>query len=149
MAYNNNSWEGFDGSQIVYDDAKEKKYQRTIWLVLAVIAGLIFISLLVKHTNEFSMKTKGNYIDAEYYEYNQHHLARYCDQDGVIHNYELDSYTPVLDGETVRLYYKENIDKAVPANTWYYWTRYYIFFGVMLGISLWRLIRIYHPVKHS
>ena len=35
MAYNNNSWEGFDGSQIVYDDAKEKKYQRTIWLVLA------------------------------------------------------------------------------------------------------------------
>ena len=95
------------------------------------------------------MKTKGNYIDAEYYEYNQHRLARYCDQDGVIHNYELDSYTPVLNGEIVRLYYKDNIDKAVPANTWYYWTRYYIFFGVMLGISLWRLIRIYHPVKHS
>ena len=24
MAYNNNSWEGFDGSQIVYDDAKKR-----------------------------------------------------------------------------------------------------------------------------
>lgn len=149
MAYEGNPWEGFDGQQVVYDDMKDKKYQRTIWIVISAIAGLILLSLVIKNIEEIHRKTHCNYIDAEYYEYNQHKLARYCDEENLVHNYKLSGYSPVINDNLVRLYYEDDIDQAIPANTWLYWTKYYVFFSAMFGISLWRLILIYHPKKHS
>lgn len=140
-------WDGFDGTTRVYDDRKEKKYQRTVWLVLAVIAGGILVSLAAHHIGELRLISSANRIDARYYEEGAYRTAVYTDETGKEFRYTVGGYVS-HDGDRISLYYREDIRAAVPVSSWGWWTFQYIFFGVVFSGSLWRLIRIYRPRQH-
>lgn len=140
-------WEGFDTASVVYDDRKEKKYQRTVWLVLNVIAGAILISLVWHHIGDLRLIGSANMIEARYEEHGAQKTAEYMDENGRVHKYAVGDYA-AHDGDRICLYYREDIRKAAPVSSGGWWIFQYLFFGAVFGVSLWRLIRIYHPKSH-
>lgn len=140
-------WEGFDAAGTVYNDKEEKKYQRTVWLVLAILAGGILISLVCRHIGDLRLIGSANMIEAKYEERGAQRIAEYTDENGRVYKYALGAYA-AHDGDSIRLYYGEDIRQAVPVSSWGWWIFQYLFFGAVFGVSLWRLVRIYHPKRH-
>lgn len=128
-------------------DKKEKKKYGIIrlWVILAVISFMILVSLAFGHTNELSMRLWAHSIEAEYIEEGNRIEARYVDELGTLHTYNLSSYSPVHDGDKITLYYTSNIDDVQPENKMTSWLMYYLFFGAIFGVSMWQI----HKYGHS
>lgn len=128
-------------------DKKDKKKYRVIrlWVILAIISFMILISLTFAHTNELTVRNWGHSIEAEYIENGNYRGARYVDEQGTLHTYDLSSYSPVHDGDKITLYYTNNIDDVQPENSLLSWLLYYLFFGAVFGVSMWQI----HKFGHS
>ncbi len=144
-----NMWDGFDGREIVYDDKKEKSYHSRIWIVFLVIGVLMFISLFGRLGSEILLRMNGNTIEADYCKDAAKTYARVYDEDGKLYTINLAQFfTPVHDGDKITLYYYDDIIKARPMSSMSAWVGYFGFFGLMLGISIWRLYAIWKPKSH-
>lgn len=142
-----NAYDGFDNSCSVhsYDEKKEKWYEASIWVCIAVISGMILLYTIVEHSCEIYRMYWGKCVEAYYDE--DRRIAVYTDQEGKEYKLTLGSYEPVYEGNTVKLYYTESIINARPANTMISWLRYYAFFGTLFGLSIWRIVKTYKK-KH-
>lgn len=144
-----NLWDGFDGREIVYDDKKEKAYHSRIWVVLGGIAALILLSLFYQLGKEIVLRINGNKVEAEYYEDALKSYAVFYDENEEKYSVNLSQFfTPVHEGEKITLYYYEDIMEARPMSKPSAWLGYFGFFGVILGVSLWRLRAIWRPKSH-
>lgn len=140
------SFDGFDGAEVVYDDRKEKQYQSRIWVLLLLIAGLMLLSFVFKLGEELVYKIRGTAIEAEYNETTAKNYARYCDENGKWYTYDMaDFFAPKAEGDKIVLYYISDLEDARPMSAASAWLYCFGFFGVIFGISVWRLYRIWHP----
>ncbi len=138
------AWEGFDGREVVYNEKEEKKYESTVWKYLLGVAIIMLLIVVFKHVEEIRLYTKGHCIEAVYMKNgNGTEVARYINEDNRLQIFDITGMNAVHDGERVKLYYMENINTATPMTRWTEWALYYIFFGVLLCVSLWRIFRVY------
>lgn len=139
--------DGFDAGEYVFDERAEKRYHARIWIVIAacMAAGLLWGIFL--HVKEISLKLHGNCIIAEYDAEKMH--ARYQDENGRVYLYGLGSYYPAYEGDSVRLYYRQNINDAVPATAPVFWLEAYALLGGIMGFCIWRIVRIYKKKSFS
>lgn len=141
----NNEWDGFDGQIAHYDDKKEKKYQSGIWLCLGLIGLVIIVSLIVRQVKDFIVTVDYLCVEAEYV---GDGYAKYCLEDGVTKYYPIPSY-PVKerDGKML-LYYQPGSNYVTHIATFSSWIIYYIFFGIITGISFYKIWTIYFGKRH-
>ena len=138
MKYNfGDSWDGFDAKEYVYDEHKEKKWRTGIWKILFCLMALIILYIITNHIDEIRLVKEGTMIEAEYDAKNS--VARYWDENGLLHTYNLSSYYPEYEGNVVRLYYTDSLNYARPRNTLSSRIFLYCFFGVILALSVWRI----------
>lgn len=128
---------------------KQKNARGGIWVITAIVSFLLFASFVFNHVNEISMKKLGHEIQAEYREDGKRITAVYTDEAGNTYTYDLSSYYPVHDGESITLYYLMKVEEARPANTLVSWIGYYALFGLIFAGSLWRLKAIDGPKKFN
>ena len=57
--------------------------------------------------------------------------------------YDVSGMSAVHEDSQIQLYYLENIQDAIPKTKWQQWALYYGFFGILLGISVWRIVKVY------
>lgn len=139
--YVRDEWDGFDTSNHVYDDKKEKSFQARIWICLAVVMGVVLLVVTSNLITEIKVLSHGTAIIAEVQEDGR--AAKYVDEDGKYYAYNLSSYYPKYDGDAVTLYYIDDIHEARPQNTLISWIGHYAFFGISLGVCVWRIMKIY------
>lgn len=140
-------WEGFDGCQKHYDDKKEKHYQAKIWWCLGVIGVGILISIMVRQVKDLVITQTYQCVEAEYFG-NTGDRVHYFTEEGVELFYVLPGHSVKEKDGKVLLYYEEDMRYATAIDTFEAWLPYYIFFGVMSAISIWRLWRVYFGKKH-
>lgn len=138
------AWEGFDGQEITYDEKKEKRHEASLWFYLMGAAVVILCVVLHHHISEIVTVHTGTCIEAEYSVLgNGNEVATYYDAEGKAHFFNISGMNAKLEGETVRLYYTDNIRDAITRVPWHERLFHYSFFGVIFGISLWRILKIY------
>ncbi len=127
----------------VQTEQQEKSYEARIWWALWAIA-LIALAYTVWHqVREYDLVHNGQCIEAEYYVYNGQELAKYLDQDNRYHSYNVSGFDAVHDEQTIKLYYKDNINFAEPRRRFRSWLfSYLLFVPAFAGCSL-RLHKIY------
>lgn len=139
-----NAWDGFDRGEYIYEDKSEKKYQSSIWKILAVISAISLIVLAADHIRALQVIRNGNSITAEYYEEsNGRQKAVYYDEDGNMYMYNFENAYAVHDKDSIVLYYENDIRKVTPKMVWWTWAGRYALFGILFAISFWRIMKIY------
>lgn len=143
-----NEFDGFDGtdSSKPYNDKKEKHFQADIWFLLAGLSFLIFASSCYLHIKERHLINDGICIEAEYHAPTM--TATYFDENGKYHHFDISGFAPVVDGDTIRLYYMQDIAKASPENTSSSWIGIHLFFIVLFAFSMWRILAVYRKKSH-
>lgn len=139
--YNVDLLDGFDGREIVYDERKEKSYHARIWWTLFIVAVLILLRGLMFHIDEIKLQHGGRQIVAEYNESTAQ--AVYRGEDGSYHQYDISGFTAEHDGDTITLYYEDEVGYAEPVHTIGFWIKTYLIFGVASLFCSWRLWSIY------
>lgn len=138
--------DGFDAKECVYDEKKEKRYHAGIWACLIFCAALILIRAVSYHVEEIIMVSRNSYLEAQYNEKSMQ--AYYIDESGRWRQYDISGFAPVHEGESIRLYYEENIEEAQPVNSLSFWLFVYALTGGISAFALWRILRIYRKKKH-
>lgn len=142
-------WDGFDNTESVYDDRKEKQFHSRIWVVLVLVAGGMLLSLFWQLGKDLVYKTRGTAIVADYEKDATKCYARYYDEDRNLYTYNMsDFFAPKADGDKIVLYYLTDLTEVRPMSLLSVWLVYFSFFSVMFGICIWRLYRIWHPKTH-
>ena len=137
--------DGYDSSQVVYDEKQEKKYHAGIWICIAFCMGLVLIRGIVFHIEEIYQVASWQCIEADYNEETMY--ATYKDADGVWYQYNVSGLSPVHDGNKIKLYYEEDMRAAEPVSTLSFWLGAYALLGGLIGFSVWRIVRIYKGKK--
>lgn len=140
--YMGESWDGFDGRAQAYDEKEEKKWHSGIWKLIACLSALMIIYIFVNHMKDLLLVQQGICIEAEYDE--TKNLARYVDENGQVYVYsDLYNYDFKSEDGHLKLYYRYNIHAARPRNVLMSYVKYYVFFGILFGISAWKIWKIY------
>lgn len=138
MKYNlGDSWDGFDGGEYVFDERKEKNFRSGIWKILLCISGLVLIYIAKNHIEEIILVHNGNVIEAQYDA--EKYIATYKNDEGVYRTYRLSDYFPAHDGDTIRLYYTNSVNDAIPRNTLSSRLLHYAIFGGLFVMCVWRI----------
>ncbi len=144
-----NPWQGFDSGAMPYDEKQEKRYQAGIWMILLAAFGCILLYILGHLITERLLVANGNSIVARYDE--QTMIATYQDDANHYYSINLTAYdSPVLlEGGDIRLYYRDDIHKAIPELTWQRHVKDLLLFALLAGFCLWRVLSIYFRKSHS
>ncbi|MCM1113523.1 MAG: hypothetical protein NC399_09750 [Muribaculum sp.] len=134
------AWDGFDGSPHLYNERKEKRWQKSVWRVLACLMGLMILYQIRDQAEENRLMRQGAVIEAEYD--SQSRTARFRDDTGRYHIVNLSGYYPAHEGSRIRLYYERDAGTARPRNALAAKLFCYCFFGGILGFCLWRIGRV-------
>ncbi len=137
---NGNSWDGYDGGKYVYDAARERSFQARVWIVLACAMGAVLAYLLVDHAKELYWMWNGNVVEAFWD--GKSRVARYKDEEGKWHMWDLSAYYPKEENGRVLLYYAEDPDEAKPVESTGSRVFYYVFFGAPFGVCVHRIRKI-------
>ena len=119
----------------------EKWYQASVWVGLAVFSLFVLCCTTFHFVREQITMRYGHCIEADYMENNiGNKIATYVDENHQVHSYTLNDFNPVVDGNKVKLYYREYIENAVPQNTVWTWVGDYFLFGAMFAFNVWRIV---------
>lgn len=135
------SWDGFDGRDSYYDEKKDKKWNSTIWKLIACLSALMLLYIFVNQMRDVLLVKQGICLDAEYDE--EKMVAIYKDENGQQYTYSLNSYSPESKDGRVKLYYRYNIRAARPRNSTISFVKNYCFFSIIFAIAVWRIWKIY------
>lgn len=137
-----NAWDGFDGTNYEYDEKVEKKYDGAIWKYLLGAAIFILFLTTISMIKEQNIIRNGTAILCDYYVENDgDEIARFYDADGKLHTFNVTTMSAVHTEESITMYYMDVIDDAVPKTSIKGWLFYYLFFGSIGAISIWRIIK--------
>lgn len=127
----------------VETEEQDKSYEARIWWVLWGVALIVLIYTVWHQVREYDLIHNGQCIEAEYYVYNGQEMAKYRDEDNRYHSYNVSGLDAVHDEDTIKLYYKDNLNPAEPHRHPRIWIFSYLLFGaIFAGCSL-RLRKIY------
>lgn len=119
--------------------SKKTKYINTLWLAAAVMSFFLLIGTAFGHMEEISLKQLAHSLEADYIDDGNNRYAEYYDENHELHRYNLNSHSPIHSGDKITLYYAANIDEAVPENTVLSWLAYYIIYGSVFALSMWKV----------
>lgn len=139
--------EGYDSGACLYNEKKEKRYQASVWIGIMVFMGILLIRGIIWHVEEVYAVFNYQTVEAEYNE--KMYYAYYKDENGREHQCSLSGHEPYIRDGKVTLYYKEDITKAFPVNTAWFWGKIYLFLGGVMAICIWRISKIYAGKRHS
>ncbi len=138
------AWEGFDGRQYEYNEVEERKYESSVWKYLAVGSILLFLIVIFMHTKELYIILQGECIEAVYYIGSDgSEIAKYESPEGKVYRYNISQMNSVHTKDKIMMYYIDNVQEAIPKTKWTLWCMYYMFFGCLGGLSIWRIRKIY------
>lgn len=144
-----NMWDGFDKAEYHYDEKKEKRYQSSIWKYLFALASIMLILTSYKFIEELNFIINGSSFVASYDVDNDGaEIVRYFDEDKNFYMFNVTGLNAVHEETTIKMYYLDDMNEAVPRTVWWLWFFYYAFFGIIFGISLWKIILIYRKKKY-
>lgn len=121
---------------------KKQKYINTIWLIVAVVSFFVLVGTAFGHMNEISLKQWGHSFEADYIEDGINVYAEYYDENQQLHTFNLNGHSPVHNGNKITMYYATNIDEATPENTLSSQLGYYIVFGALFAVSMWKIRKV-------
>lgn len=138
------AWGGFDGQATVYDPKEERSYESLVWKYVMGIALIALVAVIYIHSKELNIINKGTCIEASYEqdEYGNE-FAWYTDDKNRYYKYDVSGLNVVHEEKSIELYYVNDVRDAIPRSKWQLWAVYYTFFGTLLGISVWRIIKAY------
>lgn len=138
------AWGGFDGQETVYDPKEEKSYESLVWKYIIGVAVVALMAVIFLHSKELKVINSGSCIVASYEvdEYGNE-FAWYMDEAGRNYKYDVSGLSAAHEETQIELYYVDNIREAIPRTKWQLWAAYYAFFGALLGVSLWRIVKVY------
>lgn len=119
-----------------------KRILNTMWVVVMVVSFVTLIGTLFGHMEELGAVQWGASIVADYKEEGGRVYAEYYDENGQQYLFNLAGHDPIVDGDKVTLYYTSGLQNATPRNTLSSYLGYYVVFGALFGISLWKLRRM-------
>lgn len=122
--------------------SKKTKYINTLWLVATVMSFFLLIGTAFGHMDEISLKQLAHSLEADYIDDGNNRYADYYDENNELHRYNLNSHSPIHNGDKITLYYAADIDEAVPENTPWSWLFYYAVYGGIFGVSMWKVKKI-------
>lgn len=144
LAETHNAWEGFDTGENSYNEKEDQRYQSAIWKFLLLLSVLMLAFVVFIHIKELNTIHNGTSFVADYYVDTQgRSMASYHDTTGRLHVYQISAERAIINGDTITMYYTDDINDAIIQSTWTSWVWYYLIFGIIFAISLWRLIKIY------
>lgn len=124
-------------------EKEEKKYASAVWVILLVIFGFSLFLTFYVHSKELNVKKNANMAMAT----KGNGSLYVVDEDGVKVFLNTSELIYSGKGETIPVYYFDSLRDAKPLTWWAYWCVCYAFFGVITGVSLYKLIKIYLPGK--
>lgn len=130
---------GFNKDKVPGYARSELRYENSVWNVLIILSAVCLIICIAGTVREADLYFNGSYIDAAYNERNK--TASYLDTNHNYHMYNLgtDIFTaPKGKDGHIRLYYKDDLDKATFLTKWYMWVLYYIAFVTLVSVGMWR-----------
>ena len=135
------------------DYAKEdKKNQSALWKGLLLISSLLLLYTIYHHGKELITIFTGTAIECEYEEGNvpgqAYAVARYQEGDKV-YSFNLEGYAPAVKGNTVTMYYTEQISQAIPRSRASSWLRSYVLFGGISALCIWKIRKIYQEPDYQ
>lgn len=137
------AWGGFDTAQTVYDPKEEKRYESLVWKYLAGVALVVCALVFYMHTKELHIINNGTCIVASYdVDSHGNEIVRYSDENEKLYMYNVSGLSAVHEETQICLYYLDNVQDAVSKTKWQLWAVYYLFFGILFGFSVWRIIKI-------
>lgn len=119
--------------------SKKRRIMNTIWLVLAVVSFFSLIGTAFGHMSEISARQWGHSFEADYIEDEQGVRAEYLDENGELHSFNLNGHDPVHTDGKVMMYYTTDMDGATPENKLSSQLVYYVLFGAVFGVSMWKV----------
>lgn len=136
----------------VETEKDEKSYEARIWWTFWGISLIVLVYTAYHQIREYDLVHNGQCIEAEYYIYHGQELARYVDENGGYHSYNVDGRAAIHGENTILLYYKTDLSAAEPHIHPWIWIRSYILFGLLLVVSTLLLRKIYredHTTNHG
>ncbi len=125
-----------------------RRYAATIWWVLWAICFIILAYTVRMQYSEYKSIKGADSVVAKYSSGKGYEQAAFMDQDGHYHSYNITGMGAEHDGDSIVLYYKDDIDLAQPRIGVATWIRTYAIFGVALLLLSIRLIVVYRS-DHS
>lgn len=143
-AESTNAWDGCGAGENVYNEKEDKRYQSSIWKYLLGVAIFMLAFVIFNHAKELNVIWNGTAIEADYYiDDLGRPMARYYDENEKLYMYQISASRAVHGEDTITMYYFDTPHDAIFKSTWTSWAWYYVIFGVIFAISLWRIIVIY------
>jgi len=121
-----------------------KSFDARIWWAFWIIALIVLIYTAWHQYREYDLVHNGNCIIAEYTVYNDQELATYYDETGrVAARYNISGLSAVHENDTIKMYYKTNINAAEPHRSVQTWLISYAIFGTAFVLCSIKLRKIY------
>ena len=120
-----------------------RRYAATIWWVLWVICFLILAYTAGMQYSEYKSIKGANTVVAKYSSEKGVEVATFLDENNHYHSYNITDMGAEHDGDSIVLYYTDDINLAQPRIGVATWIRSYAIFGIALILLSIRLIVIY------
>ncbi len=132
----------------VHTEKDERRYSATIWWALwAVCFGIMVYTVWMQYSEYSSIKGT-NSVVAKYTSENGQERASFMDEDNKYHSFDITGMGAKHDGDSIVLYYTDDIYLAQPRIGASTWIRSYVIFGVGLILISIKLILVY-KTDHS
>ncbi len=120
-----------------------RRYAATICWFLWAFCLLILIYTVGMQYSEYRHIKGATTVVAEYTRGKGFEHANYMDEDNHYHSFDITGMGAAHDGDSIVLYYKDDIDSALPRVGAATWIRSYVLFGLAFIYLSIRLIVIY------
>jgi hypothetical protein len=125
-----------------------RRYAASIWWVLWAVCFVILAYTARMQFSDYQSTKGANSVVAKYSSEKGVERATFMDEDNHYHSYDITGMGAEHDGDSIVLYYTDDINLAQPRIGASTWIRSYAIFGVALVLLSIRLIFIYRS-DHS
>lgn len=132
----------------VKTELQERSYEARIWWALWGIALVVLIFTVWHQILEFDLIRNGHCFEAEFYISNGKELARYRDENNRYRIHNISSLYTLHEENTIKMYYKDDIEQAQPRMHPGVWIIAYLLFGSMFVGCSFKLRRIYRETLY-
>ena len=131
-----------------YTEKGERRFAATIWWVLWTVCFLILAYTASMQYSEYKSINGAKSVAAKYILDKGVERATFTDEDNHYHSIDITGIGAKHDGDSIVLYYTDDINLAQPRIYAATWIRSYVLFGIGFILLSIRLIIIYRPVHH-
>lgn len=137
-----------DYDRVEFVEPKEdKRYEAKIWWAIAGIGFVILFFTVYNHVKALNLYFNGTCIEVDY----QQGAGRvnFKDEKGQLYSVNIVGYSLNVKDGKIKLYYKDDIAKALPINSAKTWILGYGASIILLALGVWRIVVIYKEPDYT